>query len=263
MAKITSEQMVLLEDIVDAYWTSHDLGKDTFTIYTAGGMAGTTIGHRSFQPGPNMNEDSERRADPGDIEELANNFLIALDGNGRSGSFHPTAEGKAVVDEYREKNRVESADAQLSPGGSSGIGWDATFPVLKAALDLFPHADPGLGVTQGQINAQLGREQNDLDTGVKLEMLRDAGYLTGEMETDQAPGPLMVKPTEKSLKLLAGWPADEIVAAERLLATLEQPAGSSDPDEDAKLKAVRVALEELEPDSVARVMKKVMMGDNG
>jgi hypothetical protein len=261
MAKITTEQMELLEDIVEAYWTPHEMGKDTFTIYTAGGMAGTTIGHRSFQPGPNMNEDNERRADPGDIEELANNFLINLDGIGRKGSFHPTAEGKAVVDEHRERTRVETADAQQSADGGSGIGWDATFPVLKAVVDLFPSADPGLGVPQGQINTRLEREQDDPDTGVKLEMLVDAGYITGMMETDQSPGPLMAKPSEKALKLLAGWPADETVAAERLLTSLERQIASADPEENVKLRAARDALGQLEPDAMARVMRKVMMGD--
>jgi hypothetical protein len=94
-----------------------------------------------------------------------------------------------VVEEHRERKQVETADAQLSADGGSGIGWDETFPVLKAVIDLFPAADPGFGVPQGQINIELEREQNDPDTGVKLEMLVEAGYVTGMMATGQSPGP--------------------------------------------------------------------------
>lgn len=198
MAEITGEQMKLLEDIVDAYWEPHELGKDKFMIYTAGGMAGTTIGHRSFKSGPNMNEDDERRADPGDLEELASWGLVELDGNSRAGAMHPTASGKRVVEEHREKLRVVAADAQLSTGGAgSGIEWGSALPVLQAVVDLLPGVTPGDGVSQGQINAHMGREAEDPDTGVKLEMLVEAGYVASVIDgIDQMAGPLTVKPRE-------------------------------------------------------------------
>jgi hypothetical protein len=262
---ITGEQMKLLEDFVDAYWTPHENGKDKFHVYTAGG-AGTTIGHRSFEPGPNMNEDTERRADPGDIEELASYGLIDLDGHGRKGAFHPTADGKRVVEEHREKLRVVVADAQLSGGGGgSGIDWGSALPVLQAVVDLMPSVSPGDGVSQGQINAHLGRGAEDPDTGVKLEMLVEAGYIASVIAGfDQMAGPLTVKPREKALQLLAGWPADGTVAVERLLAVLDrQIATTADEEEKGKLQAFRDAASNLGQSVAAQVLTKVIMGELG
>jgi hypothetical protein len=225
-----------LDSIVDAYWrrVSASTGqKIDFTVSTRGGGQGTSIEHPGLEVSP-------LPIDFGDLDELAHKGLIRLNGSRpKSGAMLPTAEGKQVVEEQRQIAGIVRADTAISQGAGSGIGWEDTLPVLEVVVDLYPDSPPGLGVSQGQVNQQLGREDGDPDTGRKFEMLQQAGYVRGFLETDQTPGPLMAAPTEKALQLLGGWPADGSVALERFTGTLEaRIEASTDEEEKGKLRAM-------------------------
>lgn len=262
VAHITREQMELLEEIVDAYWTTSDSDqKNDFFVYTAAGV-GTTIQHAALKDGPHTVEAGERSVDAPDLEELDSLGLIRLADTSRKGAMHPTVEGKRVVEEHRQKESIIRADTVISSDGGAGISWEDTLPVLQAVVDLYPQAPPALGVPQGQVNERLGRSENDPDTGRKYEMLEQAEYIKGFMETDQTPGPLMAAPTEKALQLLAGWPADGAVALERLLSILDSRiAATSDEAERSKLQAFRDAAQNLGQNVAAQVMTKLIMGE--
>jgi hypothetical protein len=256
--KITHEQLDLLELIVDAYWArpSTTTGqKIDFLVFTEGGGRGSFIQHPGLETSP-------LSIDFGDLEELAQKGLVRLKGTRpKSGGMLPTAEGKALVEERRQIASIVRADHAVSPGGGSGIGWEDTLPILEAVVDLYPDSPPGLGVSQGQVNQRLGREEGDPDTGRKFEMLEQAGYVTGHLETDQTPGPLMAAPTEKALKLLAGWPADGAIALERLLSVLQaQIDATSDEEEKGRLRRVLDAVQGVGQELAADVLAKVIMG---
>jgi hypothetical protein len=255
---ITGEQLELLGVIVDAYWTrlSGSTGqKIDFTVFTQGGGRGTFIQHPGLAISP-------LSVDFGDLDELAHKGLVRLNGSRpKSGAMLPTAEGKHLVKEQRRIAGIIRADTAISPGGGSGIGWDDTLPVLQAVVDLYPDAPPGLGVPQGRVNERLGRDENDLDTSRKFEMLEQAGYVKGFLETDQAPGPLMAAPTEKALKLLADWPADGAMALERLLTALQTRIdATTDEEEKGKLRSVLVAVQAVGQELAADVLAKVITG---
>jgi len=163
--------------------------------------------------------------------------------------------------EQRRIQGIIRADIAISPGGGSRIGWDDTLPVLETVVDLYPGAPPGLGVSQGQVNERLSRNENDLNTSRQFEMLEQAGYIKGFLETDQVPGPLMAAPTEKALKLLAGWPADGAMALERLLAALQaQIDATTDEQEKGNLRTVLSAVQGISQELAASVLAKVIMG---
>lgn len=253
---MTSEQLELLEMLVDAYWSNQpDQGKETFWFSGALGEAGVTMQHPSFG-------EEERPVDVGDIGELESLGLVAV--NWRSpmeGDARPTADGKRKVEEQRRVGDVIHAETPVSSGGGSGIGWNDTLPILKAVVDLYPDAPPGFGVSQGQVSERLGRAENDLDTGRKFEMLEQAGYIKGMLETDQTPGPLMAVPTEKALSLLAGWPTSGAAAVERLLSILdERIEDAPNEQQKGKLRALRDSVIDIGEGVAAEVLVKLMMG---
>jgi hypothetical protein len=258
---ITQEQMELLRDIVDAYWTPDESGrKHDFMIYTAGGGAGTTIQHAALPGGPRTVEKGERSVDAPDLDELEANQFIRLEGTSRSGSMHPTTLGQQAVREHRQLEhiaRTGSGDMAASASGS-GVGWRDTLPVLEAVVELYPQAPPGFGVSQMRVNQRLGREEEDLRTSRAFEML-DGTYIEGRMKTDQVPGPLMAIPTERALQLLAGWPGDGVVAFERLISALEsQIAAATDEVERSKLRAVLDAVRGVGEGIVAEILTRVI-----
>lgn len=255
---ITGEQLQLLEAIVDAYWTrvSESTGqKIDFTLSTKGGSQGSSIEHPGLPSSPFS-------VDFGDLDELIHKGLVRLRGTRpKSGTITPTAEGRSLVEAKRQVEAIVRADRAISPGGRSGIGWDDTLSVLQAIVDLYPDAPPGLGVQQRAVNERLERGEDDLDTSRKFEMLEQAGYVKGFLETDQVPGPLMAAPTEKALKLLAGWPADGAIAVERLLVALQARIdASADEEEKGKLRNVMDSVLAIGQELAADVLAKVITG---
>lgn len=250
MPRMTDDQHNLLREIVDG----HAQVKEEFYYSTAGD--GTTMQQPSVE--------GERAVDYPDIEQLSQLGFISLtpqEGLAMTGSLYPTGDGIHEVEERRRIESIVRTDGAISEGDRMGIGWDDTLPVLQAVVELYPDAPPGLGVLQARVNERLGRDEGDLDTSRKFEMLAEAGYVKGYLESDQVPGPLMAAPTEKALKLLKGWPADGAVALERLVVALEARIDASgDEEERGKLRSVLAAIQAVGQELAAEVMAKVILG---
>jgi len=134
-------------------------------------------------------------------------------------------------------------------------------PVLETVVALYDQADAGDDVSQMQVNQRLGREDGDSNTSRAFEVLERGGYVQGTASIDPLPGALTVVPTEKALKLLAGWPADGEVALERLIAALQtQIDSTTDEEEKGKLRRVLDAVQGVGENVAAEVLTKVMMG---
>jgi len=88
--------------------------------------------------------------------------------------------------------------------------WDTDIrPVLDAVYQATcEHANPRIGVSQADINAVLGRAEEDVATALALENLVRAGYLVaGPMpQSDGRQGPVTVMLGKKAFELVAGWP---------------------------------------------------------
>jgi hypothetical protein len=260
LSQITDEQGELLEAIVDAYWTRLSEGsgqKIELMVSTRGGGQGTFIEHPGLETSPYS-------VDFGDLDELAHKGLIRLTGNRpKSGGMLPTAEGRQFVEERRRVAAIVRADSAIAGDGSqlNAIAWEAVLPVLKAVVDLYGTASAGHDVSQMQVNQHLERDDGDPDTSRAFEVLDRSGYLEGQMEVDQVPGPLTVAPTEKSLQLLGGWPADGAVALERFIGTLEARIDmATDEEEKSKLRSMLDAVKGVGQELAADVLAKVILG---
>jgi hypothetical protein len=75
-------------------------------------------------------------------------------------------------------------------------------------------AQPEVGVTLPEIAVALGREEEDSELERAIYELTRTGYLEPTLEVDQVRAPLAVRPTEKALQIVAGWPggADALLA---------------------------------------------------
>lgn len=254
MSRITDEQFELLARIVDAYWTLNAQGQKLDLVYLSASGALTFLDHHAIEGRPQI--------DYPDLEELESHGLVVLKpSRERSGSLYPTADGKHLVEEQQRLEGIVRADAAISPGGGSGVSWEATLPVLQAVVDLYDQADAGDDVSQMQVNQRLGREEGDSDTSRAFEVLERSGYLQGTASIEQISGALTVVPSERALQLLAGWPADGAVAVERLVATLQARIEATfDEEEKGKLRRVLDAVQGVGENITAEVLTKVMMG---
>lgn len=256
MAYITGDQFELLEAIVDAYGHIVDGQKSEFMYYTEGAMAGTSIQH------PGLEGDTRRVGYP-DLEELEALGLIRMSHGGtRSGSMTPTADGIHVVEEERRLRRIAHSDEALSStGGGSGVEWETVLPVLQAVYDLYSESPAGEDVTQPQVNSRLQREEADPATSRAFEVLSESGYVRDINEIDAIPGPLTVIPTERTLQLLGGWPADGDVARERLVAILQaRIEETTDPEEKSRLQGLLSSAQSVGEKVMAEVLTRVLMG---
>lgn len=251
MTRITEDQHNLLCQIVDGYAEV----KEEFYFSTAMGV-GTTMQHAGVE--------GRESVDHGDIEELWKLGLIDVTPSSvaMSGRLRPTAEGTHHVGEARRLESIARSDNAISSGSEgSRVAWDATLPVLEAVVELYDRADAGEDVSQTQVNGHLGREDGDSDTSRSFEVLERGGYVHGTASIDQLAGALTVVPTEKALKLLAGWPADGEVALERLVAALQAKIElTSDEEEKGKLRQVLDAVQGIGENVAAEVLTNVMMG---
>lgn len=123
------------------------------------------------------------------------------------------------------------------------VHWETEIlPVLEAvhaviARDPFPVN----GAQHTEIDAELGREEWDSNTGLALNRLAAAGYVTKLMEVDNHVGPLAVDLTEKGLQLTAGWPTGAADAFyQSMIAKLdERIAAATDDHERSALERFR------------------------
>lgn len=250
MAHMTTEQLALLEKLVDGYWSNSE-GEAKEDFYFGASMGqGPTIEHRSLE---------EEALEVGDLEELAALGLVSVNWeNDLSGRVRPTAEGKHVIEEQRRIADIAKADRAIS-GGGPGIGWEATLPVLEAIVRLYDEADAGEDISQMQVSQKLGRDDGDSGVSRAFEVLQRNRYVEGRTEIDGLPGPLTVAPTEKALQLLAGWPTSGEAALQKLLSILDTRIEAA-PDEErkGKLRALRNSLVDIGEGVAAEVLVKLM-----
>jgi hypothetical protein len=247
--RITEDQRDLLSQIVDGYAEV----KEEFYFSTGMGI-GTTMQQARVK--------GRESVDHGDIEELRSFGLIDLTPgtSPMSGRFRPTAEGIHFINEQRRLDAIAKAD-QATGSGGLGVSWEATLPVLQAVVDLYNEASAGQDVSQVHVNQRLGREEKDPDTSRAFEVLERAGYLEGKAGVWQLPGSLLVAPTEKTLQLLAGWPASGAVVYERLIGGLKaQIDATADEEEKGRLKRALDAMQGIGEGVAVEVLTKVMMG---
>ena len=121
--------------------------------------------------------------------------------------------------------------------------WDTEVrPVLDAVYRAIRnHPKPEFGVSQEDVNDELGREATDMATAFALDNLVSAGFLTERMKRiDQQTGPGTVELTEKALRIVAGWPStptDALYAS--LVAEINAQIEIADAEEKSKLERFR------------------------
>jgi hypothetical protein len=190
----------------------------------------------------------------GDIYALAEAGYIRLDETRDPPRFDVTQAG---VEQAARLRRASEARGQRADTGNGGHAMDwgtRVLPVLAAVGRAYANPQPEIGVSAAAINAELGREESDPATGLVLDELVMAGYLTDTMSTDVSVGPLFCRLTEKGLQATAGWPSASGEAVfERLLVLLDDAIAAAPTDEErSKLERVR--------DGVLDVGKSVITG---
>ena len=123
----------------------------------------------------------------GCLRRSPRNHIVAAD----RGSLVPALQ--AAQDELQAKgdHRVSASCCRDRPFSVS-TQWDTEVrPVLDAVYQATRnHPKPEFGVSQEDINKELGREGTDLDTAFALDNLIRGGYLTERMKrVDQQTGP--------------------------------------------------------------------------
>jgi hypothetical protein len=122
-------------------------------------------------------------------------------------------------------------------------------------------------VSQGRINAHLGREIGDPRTSAVLRKLEEAGYVsgTGKFATHEADGPLVCEPTTKTFERLEGWPASSgDVALARFVGAIEaRIAETDDQEEQTKLRRVLSSVQDVGESVMAQVLSRLITGGMG
>lgn len=111
--------------------------------------------------------------------------------------------------------------------------WKSIEPVLRAVFEAYPKVMPGIGVSREQVAEILDRKPSDMRTVRALYELERAGYITVTMQSDAHFGPSYVELTEKSFRLMAGWPGEGSDAtATALLDLIQKRLEAADTDEE-------------------------------
>lgn len=190
-----------------------------------------------------------------DIDELHDLGWIDLDYAG-SGDYlvRPTADGRRNLRTYQR----EKARSERRPQQAVDLSWPAVRPVLHAVVDLWTAAGAPLGgyVAMRSIAERLSVPPDDLATARAIEALARNDWLDASYddETDE----LEAMPTMRGLAARRGWPGgDPEVAAERLLATLDEVAElAADDDTRGWATRARDTLMEVGTKTLAEVVSK-------
>jgi hypothetical protein len=129
-------------------------------------------------------------------------------------------------------------------------------PVLEAVYRAQRAHPNQIDVSQAQVNAELGREDDSFETDRMLLYLVDGGYIRPTATVDQLFGPLHMRLTDKGLQATAGWPSSEAEAfVQGMLAAFdERIASATDPDERSRLSRARDALASLGREILAEII---------
>jgi hypothetical protein len=124
----------------------------------------------------------------------------------------------------------------------STLEWRAATPVLQAIFAAYEEAGaPENGVETEKVLRAL--DDAESARAVVRELAR-SDYLETLIDVDGSDVPVTVRPTPRTLQLLAGWPSGSAEAAlDELVAALDEAIGSAPTDEErSKLSRVRDGL---------------------
>ena len=136
--------------------------------------------------------------------------------------------------------------------------WETeALPVLAAAYRVTTRGPESRCVTQDDLNAELDREPDDLQTWRTTSELVDDGWLdvvAGQFEFSRPSWPHELVLSAKARRMLAGWPSDGAEALyARFVAAIDESIAAAPNDEE------RGKLERLRADAVD-VGKGVLIG---
>jgi hypothetical protein len=118
----------------------------------------------------------------------------------------------------------------------SGLDWrNEALPVLLAVRDaMIRHrASPEGGVSQMQINEELGRDRDDPATRNALVYLQDGGYISGVGSYDSDPSPRFCVLAQRGREVVAGWPSGSIDALfSSLVAEIDRRIETTESEEE-------------------------------
>lgn len=169
--------MALTEDQSELLMAIGSLYDGDELMYSAAMGVGETIEHPA--------KEGRIAVKRGTLLELADLGFVAFEARPHGGNVRLTGEGREKLDELSQV-----ADAQrpkpmaIVPAGANMIPLDwqtEALPVLKATAAAAGAADAHRGIMSAAINAELGRDQNDPQTGRVLDKLVEAGYLTSKV----------------------------------------------------------------------------------
>ncbi len=118
----------------------------------------------------------------------------------------------------------------------SGLDWQSEArPVLQAVYDAMvrQNAQPEGGVSQIEVNEELGRERDDRATKNALIYLEEGGYIKGVGSFDQDPSPRYCRLAQKGREIVAGWPSgpgDDLLSS--LIAEIDRRIQAADTEEE-------------------------------
>lgn len=193
-----------------------------------------------------------------DLEELADLGLIDIEfGNGSTLAVRPTTEGRETIQLLnREKRRAESAEPV-------NLAWSVVRPLLHAIVETWAaEGAPTEGFVQLEAAAQhCDPRPSDLWLARVAEQLDRADWIVLTYAADQDTDLPYVRPTTRGVIAANGWPGgDGDVAAERLLAALDELAESSDETKRTWAARARDTLMEIGTKTLAEVAAKAAGG---
>lgn len=114
------------------------------------------------------------------------------------------------------------------------MNWDEARPVLETAYRLMDENDEEGTRTQAVLDA-FGTTSDDARTERILVRLFEVGYFDG-LIYDDSPLPFLIKPNEKGLQQVSGWPSPSGGSREvdLLLALLDERIADESRDEDER-----------------------------
>jgi DNA-binding MarR family transcriptional regulator len=204
--------------------------RDPFLFTKAGGMT-QTVTHPGFP-------EEEIPCEEADVLDLEAEGFIRSRPSDRGLIFDLTPAGLRRAAELNQAYRASAG----GPVDQHLLDWSSrVLPVLNAHAQAYSRARSTLGASTDAVLEELGPNADPDTVALTLAELVRTGYLEETLGSDQSPGPISSRPTEKGLQVTAGWPTDSgEVALERLLAVIEQQIeGATSEEERSKWKRLR------------------------
>lgn len=244
MAALSSRLAEIFEAIVDMYDAQPE--EHRRRLIHRGGPGGREGFFRDGWP------DDAPRVSQDDLDDLDALGLIDIDCGSNAGyRVKPSPFGR------EELERVRRQRAWTGSATPVDLNWSAVRPVLHAVVDIWTQAGAlSAGyVTFGDIAEVTGRDADDFAVARVLEALAEDDWIRIHY-LDGATVPT-AQPTRRAILATRGWPGgDGEVAAERLLAALDDLADSDDASKRGWATRAREVLMEVGTKTLAEVVSK-------